>query len=410
MNKPIGKTVLHLVIALAIFAPLSTNVSAQDFVTFSVKSEKLIIGEYSTLKFSSTSNNNGSIKLSINLNGKQLTGHIPESEEENITISGIIVKNGNAAKLEQKDVVELTTLYISLQRHLDKQFLAHKMLDRFISYFLNFHSVNEYVSMKPLSDDERLSNRDQISPFSSTDICDLVGETIKGEYVIPKEFVDKGFECGDAAISTEEIDGDFSCAEFEVVGADPCIGGCGKGCSSVPFKGQAFTQECFDYDLCARATGDDFEKNGPCGEEFSTAINSFFKADDCKNELLEANNIGTWIGDWILVNFLADDDNGVWDEDGTSGIGIVATITENGWIETDKHGDGCAITYVYSVKSNNRHSKQAIRKGSKCRFWPPARFIKETGRLEFSSDNNFMIENFDPKPFADIVAFKWMRQ
>jgi hypothetical protein len=49
------------------------------------------------------------------------------------------------------------------------------------------------------------------------------------------------------------------------------------------------------------------------------------------------------MGDWIQVNFLSDDDNGIWDEDDLTGIGFVAKITENKWIEIDEDGSGCSL-------------------------------------------------------------------
>jgi hypothetical protein len=60
------------------------------------------------------------------------------------------------------------------------------------------------------------------------------------------------------------------------------------------------------------------------------------------------------------------------------------------------------------VDGNNRYSK--IAKGvSKCPF-PVTPLLNESGRLEFSDGNKFMMEYFDLAPGDSIVAFKWMRQ
>lgn len=116
-----------------------------------------------------------------------------------------------------------------------------------------------------------------------------------------------------------------------------------------------------------------------------------------------------WIGNWVQVNFLLIDDNGVWDEDDLSGIGFVSRITETEWIETDGFGHGCSVIFVYSVDTNYRYSKKAIDKSSNCPAFPLS-LLDDAGRLEFSADHQFMIQYFGLGPGDDIVAFKWMRQ
>jgi len=99
----------------------------------------------------------------------------------------------------------------------------------------------------------------------------------------------------------------------------------------------------------------------------------------------------------------------VWDPDDLSGIGFVANITGTAWTETDDYGNGCAVTFSYTVDGSNHHVKQATALGDKCPAMP-LYFLNESGRLEFSSDHKFMYEYYDPAPDDDIVAFKWMRQ
>ncbi len=122
-----------------------------------------------------------------------------------------------------------------------------------------------------------------------------------------------------------------------------------------------------------------------------------------------SNNNGPWLGSWIQVNFLTADDNGVFEFDDLSGIGFTAKITESEWVETDDFGNGCAVTFSYSVDSNNKHSKRAVSKNDLCPVNLPLSLLKDSGRLEFSADNKFMIEYFDLQPGDDILAFKWMR-
>ena len=123
----------------------------------------------------------------------------------------------------------------------------------------------------------------------------------------------------------------------------------------------------------------------------------------------QTNNWGPWIGNWIQVNFLGDDDNDVWDQDDPTGIGFVAKITENEWFETDDYGDGCTVTYSYSVDTNNRYSKHATSVTDNCPF-PLSGFLDESGTLEFSEGNRFMFDYFDLEPGNTLVAFKWMRE
>lgn len=131
-----------------------------------------------------------------------------------------------------------------------------------------------------------------------------------------------------------------------------------------------------------------------------------------------------WVGNWVQVNFLSDDDGGVWDADDESseGIGFVVTVTETQWIETDNFGNsgGCTVTYNLSVESNNRYLKVPAAVGQNCPFTLDQllflhNIFPETGILEFSDGNSFMIDNFDFNPLDDdpdccLVAFKYRRQ
>jgi hypothetical protein len=63
----------------------------------------------------------------------------------------------------------------------------------------------------------------------------------------------------------------------------------------------------------------------------------------------------------------------------------------------------------YSLDSSNRFSRQAIRANSKC--GPVSlELLKDSGRLEFSSNNTVMVEWFDVQAGDNIAAFKWVRR
>ncbi len=132
---------------------------------------------------------------------------------------------------------------------------------------------------------------------------------------------------------------------------------------------------------------------------------------DCDGRDISCSGDDPWIGNWIQVNFLSNDDNGVWDQDDPDGIGFVAQITESEWVETDEYGNGCSVTYSYSVDHNNKLFKEAISVSNNCSF-PLGSFLNEFGTLEFYDGNNIMIEYFDvsSEDTDTILAFKWMRQ
>lgn len=116
---------------------------------------------------------------------------------------------------------------------------------------------------------------------------------------------------------------------------------------------------------------------------------------------------GQWVGDWIQVNFLGDDDNGVWDTDSSDGIGFTAVITPTSWTETDE--SGCSVTYSYSVDSDLHYARHAQSATPQC-GWPDEllSLLDETGRLVFHEDK--MDDYFDPDPGDTLLAFRWRRQ
>jgi hypothetical protein len=138
------------------------------------------------------------------------------------------------------------------------------------------------------------------------------------------------------------------------------------------------------------------------GEESSTSITIVIG---------EGNDGGAnpWVGNWILVNFLADDDEGIWDEDDPSGIGMTAIISDTQWIEKDS--DNCEVTYSYTVNADLKYTMQGENVTGTCKpFMPPPKLISDSGYLEFANDNNIMFQYFNLKPGDTILAFKWERR
>jgi hypothetical protein len=117
------------------------------------------------------------------------------------------------------------------------------------------------------------------------------------------------------------------------------------------------------------------------------------------------------IGNWTLVNFLATDDNGVWGEDNLDGIGVVASISETQWVETNTAFDvGCTVTLDYSVDGNGRYSKIFKSFNDKCGFPVDPTGRRLTGVLEFTDGGNFMNDYFDLQPGDTLAAWRYIRR
>ena len=123
----------------------------------------------------------------------------------------------------------------------------------------------------------------------------------------------------------------------------------------------------------------------------------------------EGDSEGPWLGNWVLVNFLTEDDGGVWDEDDTSGLGLLSTVTEEVWVIEDDFEDGCAVTYSYTITGGSRYTRESIGRSESCDPSTPLGVVEE-GTLEFEEDGLYMIEHFDDLPGGDLEAFRWRRQ
>ncbi len=115
---------------------------------------------------------------------------------------------------------------------------------------------------------------------------------------------------------------------------------------------------------------------------------------------------GQWKGNWLLINFLSDEDNGVWDEDDTTGIGMSLVVTDKTWTEYDNNSN-CSVAYSYSVNNALKFNNIFVSATGACGF---KKTVDETGYLEFSDGNTIMIQYWDLVPGDEIYAFKWMRQ
>jgi len=523
MRGIIASKVLICVFAfsMTVYAKDLQSVNNDDFVEFSIKSKKELIGyqSYLGLSFTSFLQEDGSVIAEVQVNEKLFTAYIPLNAR--VKAECVFIKDGKPAKIEMQDVVTLSLLYNMLQGHLDQNLLIDEKLNRFIGYLIDFHPVNEYFHNAPIiKGKEEGTRKELIKPFKYNSICNQMGETIQGVYIIEDKFVKKyGGETG-CGIYTDEFDslivekntgtgGGYRCTAEKMVGppdSDKCFGRCGSNCGFAFFaiSQHTFTQECFNHDLCALATGlkDIPSLLGPCWNEFLDASDGYINAPSCEvifsNEsptgsisevrptisvdiepemssyvdltsialtldgvlvqhtvdvndkkvlhiyytpddnlkegthtvtvgaaTLHRGILGTkkwsftvknddnttpWIGNWLQINFLTLDDNGVWDDDDPSGIGLSAVVSEDQWVETD-YDNGCEITYSYTIDKDLNCLKKGVAVSKTCDFFGiNPRLLDESGHLQFGKNNNIMIDYFDPQPGDDIVAFKWMRK
>jgi hypothetical protein len=113
---------------------------------------------------------------------------------------------------------------------------------------------------------EPLIERD-VRALNFTSLCSEIGDEIWGEYIISKDDIEEGDKCSDKDNRHPYPSGDVLCREYAQIGGDTCLGRCGLECKG-PQKVYIYTKECFNHDLCTRATDN---KAGPCLDELLSA-------------------------------------------------------------------------------------------------------------------------------------------
>ncbi len=117
---------------------------------------------------------------------------------------------------------------------------------------------------------------------------------------------------------------------------------------------------------------------------------------------------GPWLGSWLQINFLVDDDNGVWEDDHYSGVGFYLEINEDGWAQsTIWEDDDCVRIYSYSIKKDYTFTIKGASSQGSCDSSMDFTQIVRKGKLEFSDDSQTMIQTFDGD--VNIRAYKWRR-
>jgi hypothetical protein len=134
-------------------------------------------------------------------------------------------------------------------------------------------------------------------------LCGITGSTISGSYTVRGQTYTESGQLGPCYSKPNE-----------------CLGRCGAGCTGAPGNSiQRFTQDCFNHDLCTRATGGVF---GECYDEFRAATDDFFFAQDCG--AVQGHWTDSYNFKWNLLDF-------------GSLSGKVQTTTCLNWFVTGSH-------------------------------------------------------------------------
>jgi len=272
---------------------------------FDVKTETAVVGRDSELgaSFSSVLTKDSTVMVEMESNDKFFQSKVPLKGIG--TFKGINIKDESTASLDEYDIERLMVLQDSLDIHLDNNILVQKKLNQLISFLVRFPINEELPNYSEKDISEALQLKDELQSFLEmnkvktkySSICDNIGQPKKGKFFIT-ELWSGDYNCGDYA-TTEWKGLTQICTLSDIVGPcdkNPCLGRCGPTCGhftdpvshhlfSLVSPGKkhsyiAFTQECFNHDLCAKITGEIF---GPCMTNFLWAIDGYLNAPDCSN-------------------------------------------------------------------------------------------------------------------------------
>lgn len=257
-------------VALSLFVlfGLATGAGAQDLLIEQDGAGELA-GRYESLQagFRSTTDGRGGAALEIVANGKVFAVQLRGGRIQELDI---VPLRPDAMKLKSREDAEKVAM---LSRRLSRDFDATRsdvrVLLRFAAYLVEFFPEDEEfggIVRDPAA---------MAAPAAATSLCQSRGDLTLGQY--------------SPRLNPFDVVG-----EFAVVG-DPvsdCLGRCGVACLQFEFGGQfltparAYTQGCFDHDLCAGFTGDSL---GNCSDEFVIASDDYLLASNCAADIT-----GTW--------------------------------------------------------------------------------------------------------------------
>jgi hypothetical protein len=255
-------------LSLFVLIGLSAGAGAQDAVMERDDAGE-IAGHYDSLNvaFRSAVDGGDSAVAEIAANGKLFTVRL---EQGRIQQLDIVPLRQDAPKLKSREDSErLAALYRRLIQDFDHRRSNVRVLLRFTAYLVEVFPENTGFGglvRDPAS---------MPAPQAATPLCDNRGVLTQGQY--------------SPRLNPFDLE-----TEFAIVG-DPvsdCLGRCGIACLQFESGGQfltparAYTQGCFDHDLCAGFTGDSL---GNCTDEFLIASDDYLLGPNC-----DADITGTW--------------------------------------------------------------------------------------------------------------------
>jgi len=252
-------------LSLFVLIGLASGAGAQDLLIEQDGAGELG-GRYQSLKvgFSATVDAGGTTVAEIAANGKVFAVRLRGGRIEALDI---LPSRPGARKLKTVDDAEtLAAFRRQLAGDFDPTRPEVQILLRFAAYLVEFFPVDEEFDG---------ITRDAVAPAAATPLCANRGQLTRAEY-------------------SPYLNPFDTVTEFAIVG-DPvsdCLGRCGIACLQFEYGGQfltparAYTQGCFDHDLCAGFTGDSL---GNCTDEFLIASDDYLLGTNCAADIT-----GTW--------------------------------------------------------------------------------------------------------------------
>ena len=245
----------------------SVSVSA---VEFAVNSREAIVGRVPDLEIdlSSVALNPDSVRVEIQLHGKQVVAHI-NYKEAYVQIQSISLDNKIPVEINKEDIEKVKLLLESLS------LTPSRVADALVSTLNLLSEAPPGLILNIDSKQQKAvepSQPQQIQPQQAfTSLCNRIGQRVTATY-------DINFIVVTITIRTGVVVG--PCA------SGGCLGRCGSGCDSTPGSPpaavQRFTQQCLNHDVCTREVGlDPIGALPPCLNEFVAATPGFFFAPDC---------------------------------------------------------------------------------------------------------------------------------
>ena len=303
-------------ICLCLFA-FSFNTPAADqasVTSYLNKTATSITGYDAELKISFSSqlvDDGKTVLIDIQLANKRISNRVTATDPKNrpFELKTVNVKTGAVTSLSANELGSLKILKSNIGY---TNVLVHSLLARTLELVLSTDPDGEDIDFSTEKFKEERANKTLMNLNSSerfASICPNLGQTLVGQYTLK-------IRGNEQTIVEQAVVGPCYSGE--------CLGRCGPGCGGE----QSYTQECFNHDLCAGATG---KNMGPCRDEFAAAADGYFSAPDC------ADMGGQWTDNYAFGWSFSPETIG------GSIVGTVATTACGNWKVTGNRS-GQAIT------------------------------------------------------------------